>query len=208
VVNARFPTANIAMQVFLVLVAIATGAVTVTALVSMDGPNPWRCCKIRVQHHVLCFLKLFGRGGSQDTMQVLLVLVAIATGAGVTGLVSMDGPNPWTSNGVNAQQPNSRSNPSSSFTANAGAGAVVHVAAHRGHPQPHEGCPRPQICVPRQEMGDAPNKYVRGAKERRAHEKLKDSACVGKRVQLVSRGVEPWGRGTVCPQPPLYSKSI
>ena len=99
-------------------------------------------------------------------MQVFLVLVAIATGAGVTGtsLVSMDGPNPWTSNGVNAQQPPTlRSDPS--FTANAGAGAVVHVAAHRGHPQPHGGW-RPQIWVPQQEMGDAPNKYVR---ERRAH---------------------------------------
>ena len=95
-------------------------------------------------------------------MQVFLVLVAIAAGVGVTGtgLVSMDGPNPWTSNGENAQQPQSRSNPSS-FTAITG-GAVVHVAAHWGHPQSHEGCPRPQICIPQQEMGDAAKKYVGG----------------------------------------------
>jgi hypothetical protein len=93
-----------------------------------------------------------------SAMQVFLGLVAIATGAGVTvtSLVSVDGPNPWTSNGVNAQ-PQSRFKPSS-FTANAGAGAAVHVAAHRGHPNPHEGCSRPQICVPQQEMGDAANK--------------------------------------------------
>ena len=112
-------------------------------------------------------------------MQVFLVLVAIATGAGVTetGLVSMDGPNSWTSNGVNAPQPQSHS--FSSFTAIT-RGAVVHVAAHRGHSQPHEGCQRPQICVPQQEMGDAANKYVGG---RRRVELMKltrtwTSACV------------------------------
>ena len=119
-------------------------------------------------------------------MQVFLVLVAIATGAGVTetGLVSMDGPNPWTSNGVNAPQPQSQTrSPFSSFTAityslpTITEGAVVHVAAHRGHPQSYEGCPRPQICVPQQEMGDAANTYVRGAKESRAHEANMDSAC-------------------------------
>ena len=112
-------------------------------------------------------------------MQVFLVLVAIATGAGVaaTGLVSMDGPNPWTSNGINAQrpqQPLSLSTPST-FTAKARAGAVVHVAAHRGHPQPHEGCPRPKICVPQEEMGEAATKYVRANKERRELMKLKSA---------------------------------
>ena len=144
-------------------------------------------------------------------MQVFLVLVAIATGAGVTGLVSMDGPNPWTSNGVNAQQPKSRSNPSS-FTANAGAGAVVHVAAHRGHPQPHEGCPRPQICVPQQEMGDAPTKYVWG---RRSVELMKpkrmSQACpeCGASGEFVVGREDEEGRasmrgagGTVCPRTP------
>ena len=138
-------------------------------------------------------------------MQVFLVLVAIATGAGVaaTGLVSMDGPNPWTNSGVNAQQPPSRSNPSS-FKANAGAGgAFEHVAAHRGHPQPHEGCPRPQICVPQQELGGAPNKYVRGARSvelmklKSAQRKCPvyaDSACfecaVGARASVAACSVE------------------
>ena len=135
-------------------------------------------------------------------MHVFLVLVAIATGAvSATGLVSINGPNPWTSNGVNAQQPKSRSNPSS-FTANAG--SDVHMmAANRGHPQPHEGCPRPQICVPQQELGGAPNKYVRGARSielmklKSAQRKCPvyaDSACfecaVGARASVAACSVE------------------
>jgi hypothetical protein len=153
-------------------------------------------------------------------MQVFLVLVAIATGAGVaaTGLVSMDGPNPWTNSGVNAQQPPSRSNPSS-FKANAGAGgAFEHVAAHRGHPQPHEGCPRPQICVPQQEMGDAPTKYVWG---RRSVELMKpkrmSQACpeCGASGEFVVGREDEEGRasmrgagGTVCPRTPEIRANV